>query len=103
MITITYHGKTYQVGYTRQAAQNAESAGFVASEVSGKPALMVPILVYYGFQAHNSGIKRKLVEEIYDQLKNKDAFVTALIDMYADTVNTLMDDSSEGEAEWTMD
>lgn len=100
---VTYQNKEYQVGITRAAARSAESAGFNINEVYSKPTMMIPTLVYYGFWAYNKGIKRQLVEEIYDQLPQKEDFITALVEAYADTVGTLMDSSDQGNASWTMD
>ena len=100
---VTYKGVPYQVGYTRAAARDAERAGFDINECSNKPNLMVPILVFYAFRAYNRKISQTLVEEIYEQLPRKDDFVAALIEQYGDTVNTLMDNSDQGNAEWTMD
>lgn len=102
-MTVTYNGKRYQVGYTRAAAQDAENAGFDVNKISSKPNVMIPLLVYYAFRTHNRKIKRQLVEEIYDQIPNREDFVSALVEQYADTVNTLMEDSDEGNAAWTMD
>lgn len=56
--------------------------------------------------AHNRGIKRALVDEIYENIIGKvgkdgeEGFIAVLCDMYAETVNTLMDDKpvDEGNA-----
>ena len=74
-------------------------------QISEKPMTMVPLLVYGAFMKHHRGIKRALVDEIYDHIADKvgdgdEGFIQALLEMYSETVNTLTDNSSidEGNA-----
>lgn len=103
MITITYNNQSYQVGYTRAAAQEAEHAGFDMNRLGSQPNVMIPLLVYYAFRAYQPKIRRQTVDEIYQQLTGKGDFVAALTESYADTANTLLEDAGEGNAQWTMD
>lgn len=60
------------------------------------------------------GVKRAMVDEIYDHIKDKvgsdgdSGFIQALLEMYAETVNTLTDAPSDDEGEegnaavWTV-
>ena len=71
---------------------------------------MEPLLVYGAFIKNNKGIKRALVDEIYEHISDKigdgeSGFIQALLEMYSETVNTLTDNSSvdEGnEATWKV-
>ncbi len=105
-VTITYKNSEYVLEFSRATAQAIEDQGFVLDQIGDKPAKMIPLLVYGAFMKNNRGIKRNLVDEIYENLIGKvgkdgeEGFITVLADMYAETVTTLTDDASveEGNA-----
>lgn len=104
-ITITYNKEEYVLEYSRNAVKQMESQGFVLDQIGDKPMTMIPLLVYGAFMKHNRGIKRDLVDEIYEHITDKigdedNGFVHALLEMYSETVNTLTDNkpSDEGNA-----
>lgn len=110
-ITVTYKSKEYVLEFSRNTAAQIESQGFVLDQVGDKPTVMIPLLVYGAFMKNNRGIKRALVDEIYDNLTNKlgdegkEGFINVLSEMYAETVNTLMSDEPVDEgnaATWTV-
>ena len=102
-ITVTYENKNYVLEYSRNAVKQMEQMGFVLDQIGDKPMTMVPILVHGAFIKHNKGIKRNLVDEIYEHIADKvgegdeNGFIQALLEMYAETVNTLTDNSSVDE------
>jgi hypothetical protein len=110
-ITVNYRGEEYLLEFNRNTAKQIEDQGFILDQVGEKPATMIPLLVYGAFAMHNRGIKRSLVDEIFKNLVNKagkdgeEGFIAVLCDMYAETVNTLMDDKNGDEgnaATWTV-
>lgn len=110
-ITIEYKKNEYVLEYSRTTAAQIEDQGFVLDQVSEKPVKMIPLLVYGAFLKHNRGIKRSLVDEIYENLIGKagdeetQGFIATLAEMYAETVQTLTDtkDVEEGNrAVWTV-
>jgi len=110
-INVTYKNKEYVLEFNRAAAQQIESQGFILEQVEDKPSIMIPLLVYGAFMKHNRGIKRALVDEIYENIVGKmgkdgeEGFIAVLCEMYAETVNTLMDDKNGDEgnaATWTV-
>jgi hypothetical protein len=64
---------------------------------------MIPLLVYGAFLKHNRGIKRSVVDEIYENLIDKagdeetQGFIATLAEMYAETVQTLTDTKNVDE------
>lgn len=101
-ITVTYKKNDYTLEYTRNAVRQMEQQGFVLEKLSEQPMTMVPLLVYGAFTKHHKGIKRSLMDEIYEHIADKigdgdNGFIQALLEMYADTVNTLTDNSSVDE------
>lgn len=101
-ITINYQKKDYVLEYSRNSVKQMEQMGFVLDQIGDKPMTMVPMLVYGAFIKHNKGIKRSLVDEIYEHIADKigdndDGFVNTLVEMYSDTVNTLTDNKPVDE------
>lgn len=101
-ITLTYNGNTYELEYSRNAVKQMEQQGFVLDQLSDKPMTMIPLLVYGAFVKNNKGIKRSLVDEIYENVTDKigdgeNGFIQALLEMYAETINTLTDNNTADE------
>ena len=101
-ITVTYKENDYVLEFSRSAVRQMEQQGFVLDQVGDKPMTMVPLLVYGAFMKHNKGIKRTLVDEIYEHIADKigdteDGFIQVLLEMYSETVNTLTNNSAVDE------
>lgn len=100
-ITITYDGQEYLLTFTRATAQEAEQAGFNLNEIGSKPATMIPLLFYHAFRACHRGVRRRDADRIYQALRDKEGLLTALVELYAETVGTLMEEpDDEGGATW---
>ena len=102
-ITVTYQDKDYVLEYSRATAKQVEDNGFILDQLTDKPATMIPLLVYGAFAKHNRGIKRALVDEIYENLIGKvgkdgeEGFINILAEMYAETISTLTDETAVDE------
>lgn len=102
-ISFEFEKKQYTLEYTLRTAGQANEDGFILDQLGDKPALMIPKLVYWAFVRHHRGITRKQAEDIYEWIKDKSGFITALAEMYAEAVNALVDDEDEaGNANWTL-
>ena len=103
-INITYENRTYTLEYTRETVRTMESMGFIADELFTKPALRIPELFYGAFAAHHRGIKRKDVDRMFNGLQGRAELIQKLVEMYRDTLSTLMDepDGVEGNVTWTV-
>ena len=101
-ITVTYNKQSYELEYSRNAVKQMEQQGFVLDKISEQPMNMVPLLVYGAFMKNHKGIKRALVDEIYDHIVDRvgdgeNGFLQTLLEMYAETVNTLTENTSVDE------
>ena len=102
-VTISYKNTDYILEYSRTTAAQIEDQGFILDQISEKPVKMIPLLVYGAFLKHNRGIKRNLVDEIYENLIGKagdeetQGFIATLAEMYAETVQTLTDSKNADE------
>jgi len=101
-ITITYDKKEYSLGFTRQSVKTMESQGFVLDEIASKPMTMIPMLFTGAFIKNHRGIKRNLIDEIYENIGDKTGLMQALIELYAETLSSLTEDTAEGNATWAL-
>lgn len=102
-ITFEYNNKPYCLEYSKQAVRTMENQGFSIEQIGEKPTTMIPMLFQGAFIKNHQGIKRKLVDEIYNSL-DKDQLVVSLAEMYTDTVNSVLEGEAVDEAKkisWT--
>ena len=94
-IKFEYKDKEYTLEYTRESVKQMEREGFVASDIVNKPMLTLPKLFSGAFKAHHKyDTKQKQIDEIFELFKNKQALVEKLAEMYAEPMETLMDDDN---------
>ena len=90
-----HNKKEYTLEYTRESVKQMEREGFVASDVLDKPMLTLPKLFAGAFKAHHRfDTKQKQIDEIFELFTNKQALVEKLAEMYAEPMETLMDDEN---------
>ena len=100
-INLTYDKTEYTLEYSRQSVKTMESQGFVLDELTSKPMTMIPMLFSGAFIKNHRGMKRSLVDEIYDGISDKTGLMEALMEMYAETLSTLTENSQdEGNVTW---
>ena len=98
---MTYGKTEYTLEYNRQSVKTMEAQGFVLDELTSKPMTMIPMLFSGAFIKNHRGLKRALIDEIFDNINDKNGLMEALMEMYAETLSSLTDDSeSEGNATW---
>lgn len=103
-IRFTYRGTTYTLEYTRRTVKMLEDQGFVLEDVGTKIMTMLPLLFRGAFYAHHRNLKPDLVDEIFDNMTNKDGLMSKLAEMYAEPYNNLLsepEEGAEGKVEWT--
>ena len=102
-ITLNYNDKDYTLDYNRQSVRIMESQGFVLEQISEKPVTMIPLMFSGAFIKNHKGIKRALIDEIYDEISDKSGLLNALMEMYAETLSALTDEREvEGNAIWAV-
>ena len=100
-LNFKYKGKEYTLEYTRETVKQMEREGFVTKDVLNKPMLTLPKLFSGAFKAHHKfDAKQKDIDEIFELFTNKQALLEKLSEMYAEPMETLMDDDNidEGNA-----
>ena len=102
-IAVTYDNKEYLLEYNRQSVKTLEAQGFILSELAEKPATMIPMLFQGAFFKNHKGIKRGLVEDIFEEMQDKTGLLEALVSLYSETLSTLTEDKGDqGNASWAL-
>ena len=98
-LNFEFRGKEYTLEYTRESIKQMEREGFVGGDIVNKPMTTLPKLFAGAFKAHHKfDTKQKQIDEMFDLFKNKNALIEKLAEMYAEPMETLMDDVDEGNA-----
>lgn len=96
-VTFTYKSVNYTLDFDRNTAVILEQQGFKVENVYEKPNTYIPLLFYYAFAKYHRGIKRNLVDEIYEKMPKKQELIKALVELYLETGNSLFDEPESGD------
>ena len=97
-INFEYKNKEYTLEFTRESVKQMEREGFITSDIVDKPMLTLPRLFAGAFKAHHRfDTKQKQIDEIFELFSNKQALVEKLAEMYAEPMETLMDNGNVDE------
>lgn len=101
-ITFEYENRTYTLEFTRNSVRTMESNGFKISDIKDKPVSLLPDFFAGAFIANHKFVKRNLIDKIFDEMSDKDGLITALSDMYNETLVSLMggEDEASGNISW---
>lgn len=99
LVKIKYENKSYELLFTRETVKQLENAGFDIQAFSHgtKPATMSFMLFEGAFFARHRKTKRKDIAEIYDHITGKSELLLALANLYAETLDTLVDTAAEDD------
>ena len=102
-INLTYGKTEYTLEYNRQSVKTMESQGFVLEDLTAKPMTMIPMLFNGAFIKNHRGVKRSVMDEIFDNIENKTGLMEALMEMYAETLSSLTEGTQgEGNVSWAL-
>lgn len=103
-IKITFNDEDYILEYTRRTAEAMERNGFDINAISSKPNTQIPMLFAGAFLCHHKRTKEETIDTIFKKLTNKEELIGKLVEMYAETVTTLLEDpdSEQGNASWKV-
>ena len=89
-IVLQYDGKDYTLEFNRRVARRMEESGFVVD--TEKPVSLITDLFRGAFQMHHRRITPEEIEKIWAAQSHKDDLLAALVQMYTETVSSLMDE-----------
>ena len=99
---------TYELTFTRESAEATERNGFQIYEFSNgiNPIKNTSALFYGAFVARNKGIKRKVVDEMFQHIEDKEDLMGILLEMFMDASKSLLatdtEDKTAKNATWEI-
>lgn len=107
VIRFNFEGKNYVLGFNRKTVKQMENEGFNFDDMKVKPLTCVSDLFAGAFKMNHRFEKREVIERIHANIKDKDKITEKLVQMYSDTIKSLMadDDSEENEnlIDWSVE
>ena len=93
-IKFEYEGIGYTLEFNRLTVKHMERDGFRIDKLSEQPMTMLPQLFSGAFKANHPWLKQSVIDTIYDNIADKEGLLSALVDMYNETVETLFKTNS---------
>lgn len=97
-IQFDYNGKTYTLEFNRRSIEKMEQKGFDIETATSKPMTTIPQLFEGAFLMHHPYVKKEVIDEIFTLFTDKQGLFSALAEMYADPLQTLVEDSTSKNA-----
>jgi hypothetical protein len=102
-ISFENKGTQYTLEFTRDSVKQMERVGFSVTMAENMPVTAMQTLFKGAFIAHHPRISQSTIDEIWDNLGNKDGLFDALLNLYNEPVEALMKEPEEGKKiEWKV-
>ncbi len=97
-------GKDYVLAYTLRTVKQMSDNGFNIEEAGANPISGIPKLFAGAFLANHRTISRAKIDEIWEQICDKEGFVTALVELYNAPVEKLFGEPADDakKAKWEV-
>ena len=96
-ITFEYKGNDYTLEFTRDSIKQMERAGFSYSQVEEKPYTSLMTLFKGAFLAHHPRVSQTTIDEIWDNLGDKEGMFEVLANLYNEPLEAMMAEPEEGK------
>jgi predicted regulator of amino acid metabolism with ACT domain len=95
---------TYELTFTRDSVEATERAGFQIGQYTQMTNLLSNsrALFYGAFIARNRGIKRKVVDEMFAHIDEKEELMATLLEMFKSLLATDTEDKTAKNATWEI-
>ena len=94
-IEFDYEDKHYVLEYSRSTVGIMEDNGFDINQFTKKPASMLPKAFQGAFLKNNPRVTLKEIENIFDNIKNKEKLMGTLAEMLTETYDTILANNEE--------
>ena len=98
-LKMTYNGADYYMEFDRATAEATEKElGVSVSDLTAMRITVFPSLFHGSLLKHHPNMKQKTVDMLFEKLAGKRELYAKLVEMYVETIQTLLDEPAEGEA-----
>lgn len=98
-VTLEYMGTTYTLEFSRRTAAMAERQyGFSVTELQAGKISYLPDLFRCALVMHHPNMKQETADMLFDLMDDKSGLMMCLVELYANTVNSLLESPAEGKA-----
>lgn len=97
-ITFDYNDKKYTLEFNRRSIEKMEQSGFDIESATSKPMSTIPKLFEGAFLMHHPYVKEETVDDMFNLFTDKQGLFTALVEMYAEPLESLVEDSTAKNA-----
>lgn len=101
-IHFKYDGTEYTLEFNRNSVVALERHGFDVTNFSKAFVTNSELLFEAAFKMHHGRTKPEVIEEIFKKISDKEKLVGKLLEMYAETMESLFDEPDEGNVEWEV-
>ncbi len=102
-ISFENKGTHYTLEFTRDSVKQMERVGFSVAMAENQPVTAMQTLFKGAFIAHHPRISQATIDDIWENLGNKDGLFDALLNLYNEPIEALMKEPEEGKKiEWKV-
>ena len=102
-ISFENKGTQYTREFTRDSVKQMERVGFSVAMAENQPVTAMQTLFKGAFIAHHPRISQSTIDDIWENLGNKDGLFDALLNLYNEPIEALMKEPEEGKKiEWKV-
>lgn len=97
-----YKDNDYVLEFNRKTVSTLERNGFKVKELFDFPNVNLPLLWAGAFLANHKRTKREVIDEIFENIPDKENIISKLYEMYLEPTEALFDEpeNEEGKIEW---
>lgn len=88
-------GKDFVLTYTLKSVKQMADNGFNIAEASNNPISGIPKLFAGAFLANHRTVSQAKIDELWENIEDKEGFVTVLVELYNEPVNKLFGEPEE--------
>ena len=96
-IVFEHQGTQYTLEFTRDSVKQMERNGFHLDDAASMPVSSLLILFRGSFLAHHPRTSQSTIDEIWENLGDKEGVFEALVSLYNEPLEALLKEPDEGK------
>ena len=88
-------GKEYTLAYDRNSCAKMSRKGFDVEDIKKAPIIGIPKLIYGAFLKFHPDLSTDKIDEIWAEVKGKEALMYKLMELYSEPIIALLDEPKD--------